>query len=86
MRLNFFAIKKKNTKNQQKPQKANEVRIKLANPTFPMLTGVLSLFLSLTDIVSDQCLYILIHQGPLSPVTSRCRTAPGSLFHSMSQY
>lgn len=42
MRLNFFCHfqKSKQKKNYEKP-------------TFPMLTGALSLFLSLTDIVSD---------------------------------
>lgn len=65
MRLNFFAILKNKTK---KTQKANKVRIKLANPTFPMLTGVLSLFLSLllTSCRTSACIFLSI-RGPFPP-------------------
>lgn len=87
MRLNFFAILKNKTKKPTKTTKSKQSKDKTCKPNIPHVDGrALSLSVSLTDIVSDQCLYILIHQGPLSPITSRCRTAPGSLFHSMSQY
>lgn len=90
MRLNFFMPfrkknKKKTHKKTTKKKRVKQSKEQTCKPNIPHVTGsALSLSVSLPDIVSDLV--------PVSPsatgarVPARCRTAPGGLLHSMSQY